>query len=325
MSKKSNKGNNVIFDNMIVHYDPVDDVFNITSKDADLQGKPFNITLNNASSSEETLRKVFTEKGIIQESNYSDLAALKKYEYSDNPRIIPLGTGYHEKIWWNIDKIPHMIIAGPVGSGSSVILRNIILHCKKHADDIDVSLFGDARELSSYTTNDNITTVTSAEKILEEMIQLKIAMDNRYRMLENENKNYYKDVSQKINPKIVILYDYKYIVNCITNDNDKLLFTHLLEQIICIGRAAGINVVFIDSKFSNKLLDNEKIFSNFLGRIILGNVNSEMSRKALSNDRAAKNSGLPRGLGYSNFTIDKLKIHNPVVFSMYHTTENDLF
>ena len=67
MSKKSKKGKSLEFSNMIVSYDYKQDVFHITSQDKDLVGKPFKITLNNTSDAEETLRKLFKDKGIIEQ------------------------------------------------------------------------------------------------------------------------------------------------------------------------------------------------------------------------------------------------------------------
>lgn len=324
MAKRAKKGTTLEFSNMIVRYDPVEDTFSISSKDSDLRGKPFSVTLNNTSRSEETLRELFVEKGVIKKDDFGVSLGRPEYEPSGNVLSVPLGVGYQGQVCWDVSLVPHLLVAGAVGSGSSVLLRSIVKHCRVHEDNVSISLLGDELELSEYKGFAEIH--SSAESVIEKLLSVKRLVEDRYEMLADSGVSSFAGLGEgfleECPPVFVVLKDYKYLLDECVSAGAGELFGSLVKQLLRLGRAANVHVVIFD-KFSDELLSDDDLLLNITGRMVVGRASAKHSYRVLGSERASKNSALPVGVGYSNFTSGMAKQSVARVFASYFVKVED--
>lgn len=315
MSKKQ-RGNTLKFSDMLVSYDYKKDIFTITSKDKDLDGKPFQITLNNTSDTENTIREIFVEKGIIQETENVALPEQARYQESENYAEVPLGASYDGNHVWNMNKIPNLLINGHVGTGSTLFTRLIIEHCEKFNNEIDLKLFGNVIEFDK-SIKDNHEIHSSPFSISAGLLKIRNIIDDRHKVMEKAEVNSISDLKNKPKRIVICINDFSYLIHKVSNQNEKGHILHLLNQISILGRATGVSIVIRDS-FSEKI--HGEILNNFIGRIIAGNTDIKLSQKYLNSDRAGRGN-LNRGYAYSNFGKTGHAEKYPTLFSMYYISE----
>src|SRR5699024_9363080 len=86
-------------ENVTVFYDFKDDSIKLTCKDPILEGKRFNLTLNQGSETEETLRKVLINEGFIERKR--EPIPEKKLIDDEFGRGILIGSSFDNDIYWN--------------------------------------------------------------------------------------------------------------------------------------------------------------------------------------------------------------------------------
>ena len=317
MSKKQ-RGNTLKFDDMLVSYDYKKDIFTITSKDEDLAGKPFQITLNNTSDTENSIREIFVEKGIIQETENVTLPLKAEYQESGNFKEIPLGVSYNGNHTWNIQKTPNLLINGHVGSGSTVFTRTIIKHCDNFENEIDLKLFGEKIEYDR-STRDRHKVYSLFHDMSSELLNITNIMEKRYKEMDKYDITNIDDLPNKPKRIVIIVNDFYYLMKTIHNKNEKGHFIYLLEHISSLGRAAGISIVIKDN-FSKALESNRKLIHQFNGRIIAGNTDIYLSQRYLNSDRAGRGQ-VQVGYAYSNFNENGKIEKYPTLFSMCYLKE----
>lgn len=122
-------------ENVTVFYDFKDDSIKLTCKDPILEGKRFNLTLNQGSETEETLRKVLINEGFIERKR--EPIPEKKLIDVDFGRGIPIGSSFDKDIYWNpiVDNLPPaLLIAGDPGTGKTYLMENMIDYCVESGD-----------------------------------------------------------------------------------------------------------------------------------------------------------------------------------------------
>lgn len=318
MSKKQ-RGNTLKFSDMLVSYDYKKDIFTITSKDKDLAGKPFQITLNNTSQSEATIRELFVEKGIIKETENITIPLKSEYQPSSKYNEIPLGVSYNGNHVWNMNKTPNLLINGHVGTGSSLFFRLIIQHCKKFSNEIDLKLFGNIIEFDK-SVRDSYKIHSLPSNISAELLKIKNIVDDRYREMEEAGVSSFEKLKNKPKSIVVFINDFSYIINKTYDKNEKDNIMYLLDIISTLGRAAGVSIVIKDS-FSKEI--DGKLLSQLTGRIITRNTDIKLSQKYLNSDRAGKGQ-VQAGYAYSNFGEKGYPEKYPTLFSMYYLKENGI-
>lgn len=117
-------------ENVTVFYDFKDDSIKLTCKDPILDGERFNLTLNQGSDTEETLRKVLINEGFIERER--EPIPEKKLINVDFGKGIPIGRSFDKDIYWNpiVDNLPPaLLIAGDPGTGKTYLMENMIDYC----------------------------------------------------------------------------------------------------------------------------------------------------------------------------------------------------
>lgn len=314
MSKKSKKGKSLEFSNMIVSYDYKQDVFHITSQDKDLIGKSFKITLNNTSDAEETLRKLFKDKGIIEQQQNDTLPHSPAYEFSEDYSKIPLGLSYNERMEWNINKVPNLLVEGQVGSGASVIVKNVVKHCEKFKEDIDLRLFGSVIEYSASVRN-KYTVFSYPDEIISSLTDISALINDRYEKMIVEGFNNNQNLSEPFKTVIIVVQDYDALFDKVKDVGMREHINYLLKTILRKGRAAGVHVVIKDT-FSEELLKERTIIEAMPDCVITGNTTLKKSHIYLGSDRAGRGT-VRVGCAHANFTNDRIGVKYPTLFSIF--------
>ena len=107
--------------------------------------------------------------------------------YNSNGLTVAIGKKSDGKnILANIEKMPHMLIAGTTGSGKSVLMHQIIVSLLMNHSKKDLQLYlVDPKmvEMPLYSPLSNCKVVSSAEGAIELLDELCIEMDRRYAQL----------------------------------------------------------------------------------------------------------------------------------------------
>lgn len=146
MSKKSNNGRYLTLDNCRVFYNQKDNTISLTTTDEDMAGKPFRVTLNQGTESEQSLRELLTEQGVIGETFDHPQFGIPKFAPYPSPsedhsswNEFPLGvTTKKDSVSVDMAAGANALVCGRPGSGKSVLLRNFIRHASRHCDMWDV-------------------------------------------------------------------------------------------------------------------------------------------------------------------------------------------
>lgn len=150
----------------------------------------------------------------------------------------------------DLEKAPHLLVAGTTGSGKSVFINSIIytlLFKNAPSEDIDLYLIDPkAIDFARYKEMQNGIKchVTEEKQILETLTELNAIMDSRYTMMQS-NKEYENIRNIKgAFPQIVIIFD-EYSSLSSQGENKKIVnqIYSLVERIAKKGRAAGLHLI----------------------------------------------------------------------------------
>lgn len=296
MSKLTKNGKNLILENTIVSYSPKDDTIHIASADPDLYGEPFHISLNQSSQTENTLRALLIEQGVIKEdiigTNLPETLTIPE-TFNEDHNVFDLGVSRHGIVSWEPAKDSHLGIYGYTGSGKTVVANNILFQALKNQDIWDVYCFDPTRVEYSH-----------AKKHLNNPDNYADNRDSALAIMENLFKSFKSRVDQftkneTIKPVILFIDEIVAWIDSVSREDDeyKELFISYLTKILREGRSFQIYVVFTSQ--SPDLLD-EVIQNSFPSSITMGRSNENMSKIALGSNVAVRTPRV-KGRGYFKF------------------------
>ena len=224
---------------------------------------------------------------------------------------IPLGIGQDGEVVWKVTKDPHMLIAGPTGSGKSVAQQNIIIHCIEHPDmwrfiGIDMKRV----ELTQFAKYDEVVRgiAVTREEGVQALRAAKDLMDKRYEQLEAAGLNNFKDLPV-VPPAMMIMVDegFEFMTSSsIKTEEGKQQSalaeeaTELIGSIARLGRAAGIHMTIAMQRPDAKIFLGE-IKNNFTARYAAGPMKITPSRMLMDSDAATRLNGQIKGRGVVAF------------------------
>jgi len=138
-----------------------------------------------------------------------------------------------EKIWMDLSKNPHMIIAGTTGSGKSTLLHNIIANLINYNDTNIFLIDPKNSEFSKYENISNIKVFYSLDDSLELMKNLIEIMNSRYEMLRQGKSN------SELQSVVVIIDEFADLIM----QDEKHQFYYNLCMLAQKCRAAKIHIV----------------------------------------------------------------------------------
>lgn len=307
MSELTKNGKNLILENTIVSYSPKDDTIHITSADPDLHGEPFHISLNQSSQTENTLRKILIEQGIIKEeligTNLPENLTTPK-TFNEDPSIFDLGVSRKGTVSWNPAKDSHLGIYGHTGSGKTVVANNILFQALSNQDIWDVYCFDPARVEYKHVENklDNPDNYANdLDQAVELIEKLHNSMKSNFRKMKEKNASQQSDIEENTPLKNTILFvDEIAILLAPTineDDTNRAKFSLYFKELLKFGRAAGIYLVHTSQ--SPAVIESEMRL-NIPSSIVMGRTNEIVSKLVLHSNISVRTPKI-RGRGYFKF------------------------
>lgn len=307
MSKLTKNGKNLILENTIVSYSPKDDTIHITSADPDLYGEPFHISLNQSSQTENTLRKILIEQGVINEdligSNLPETLTIPE-TFNEDPSIFDLGVSRQGIVSWEPAKDSHLGIYGYAGSGKTVVANNILFQALKNQDIWDVYCIDPKQIEYKHVKNklgnpDNYA--DSTEKAVFIIEKLYNTMKSNFRKMKEKNTSQQSDIKENTPLKNTILFIDEIaslLTPMINEDNkDKAEFSLYFKELLKFGRAAGIYLVHTSQ--SPAVIESEMRL-NIPSSIVMGRTNEIVSKLVLHSNISVRTPKI-KGRGYFKF------------------------
>jgi DNA segregation ATPase FtsK/SpoIIIE, S-DNA-T family len=211
--------------------------------------------------------KVIHEEGVVRlEFLTKRTSTLKLFDYFVIDDEVPNGdlicllgqdvTG--KRLWMDLSKNPHMIVAGTTGSGKSTLVHNIIANLYNYSDVFLYLLDPKGIEFSAYEKSNMPNTkvgysYSDAIRILDTLL---LSMEYRYDLLR-------KGVPVEKIPYSVLIIDE--FADLIMQDKDDLFYTKLC-QLAQKCRAARISIILATQRPSANII-NGTIKANFPARI----------------------------------------------------------
>lgn len=270
MSKISKNKKYLELEGVRVYINKKDNTIQLISTDEDLTGKPFQITLNQGTPSEQSLRELLVEKGMVNEVIDPFYSIPKHIKYpktrgfknvdtdtDDKWNLVPIGvTTNKEPVCLDLKENPNTLIAGLPGGGKTVALKNILIHTLKDEEKWKIAAI-DLRKIElNYLTpyansvlgiarqsDDAENLLNHIQGIIKDRkIQMATQEINNYRDLKNEKGKPVPSIMLAIDAADELLFG----KNLSLNDNNdywaakKALIHHLLQQILEEGAYAGV-------------------------------------------------------------------------------------
>ncbi len=234
-----------------------------------------------------------------------DIIDCKEFQNATSPLTFAIGKDIAgANIICNLEKMPHLLIAGATGSGKSACLNSIIISLlyKTSPDDVRLILI-DPKEVEFRVYQDMPhllikSIINDTEQAIRAFKWAKTEMDRRYKLLskycvrniqEFNNSNYVKDGIEDKLPRIVIVVDELCELMLSVNRKD------LEEKIMSMAqkaRAAGLHLILATQRPSVDVITGT-IKANLPSRIAFAVSSFNDSRTIL--DQGGAESLLGRG------------------------------
>lgn len=258
--------------------------------EAPIPGKPaVGVEIPNAVSSMVSFREVF--KDIPQ-------------ELADNKLLVPLGKDVNgQVIYAQLNKMPHLLIAGATGSGKSVCINTIIcsLLMRAKPDEVKLILVDPKKvELSNYNGIPHLLApvVTDPKKAAATLREIVVEMERRYDLFANANvrkietyNSYVEKKNESLDPQdhleklpyiVVILDEVADLMMVASKDVEDCIM-----RIAQLARAAGIHLIVATQRPSTDIITGV-IKANIPSRIAFAVSSSIDSRTILDTVGAEK-------------------------------------
>jgi S-DNA-T family DNA segregation ATPase FtsK/SpoIIIE len=239
-------------------------------------------------------REIVRFKGIVGSS---------AFEKSKSKLTICLGRDIvGNPVVAELDRMPHLLIAGATGSGKSVALNAMIcsLLFKSTPDDVKLIMIDPKRiELSSYDGIPHLITpvVTDIKKATNALFWAVREMERRYELLSEKQSRHIRQYNQKIEkeaktddgpeseklPYLVILIDELADLMLAASRNVEIALTRLAQM----ARAAGIHLILATQRPSVDVLTGI-IKANFPTRLTF-QVSSKTDSRTIIDTNGAEN------------------------------------
>jgi hypothetical protein len=302
MSRRAFNKKYLNLSNVRIAYRPKDDTIHLTSTDKDLAGEAFKVTLKPGSESDQILRQLLFEKGLINEKSNAEgflpTHAALKLDSSTPWYSLPKGEGVEGPVSVDSRTTPNNIIAGPTGGGKSVLQRSLIHHCLAHNDQWAVYGVDLKRvELSPYLEYENTVReiATSVSATLQMLSKVKDEMYRRYELMEKQGINNLLDLDDS-DPEVgdtkalMIIIDEAYHLfqgaDSEGDSEERAKILKLTGEIAKLGRAARVHTVISSQSIEDAGV--ARLINDFPVKIACGRLNLDASLLLFGDDSATR-------------------------------------
>jgi len=267
-----------------------------------------------------------------------DILSSKGFRASESPLTIALGkTISGEPYVTNLEKMPHLLIAGATGSGKSVCINSIVASILYKAHPIQVQfVMVDPKRLELSVYNDlrhhhllyredlNEEVVTSPENAISVLKSMCAEMDHRYEILARAGVRNISDYNRRFMAgqlqQLEFEEPYKYLpyVVLIIDELADLMLTSAREieepiaRLAQMARAVGIHLIVATQRPSVNVITGV-IKANFPARIAFQVASKTDSRTILDLNGAEKLLGMGDMLFIPQGSPEPMRIHGAYV------------
>jgi hypothetical protein len=272
-------------DGVRVSYQPKDNTIHITSTDDDFP-EGFHLTLTQGSPSEDKLRSLLTEHGLIRNTEVED----KLPKFIDFNKAIrdsawhkfPLGRNEKEEIYWDAHSNPNLLVLGNKGSGRTV-LRNLLLnHINGQRDNWSKPIIINGTIADSINDDDYLDKLDQKIRKINDLIVKRLFPSDKFIPLGSDK--YPKRV-------LIVVEDLNKIINNpLVNQRARTSIQSLnatITHLSIVGNSMGLHLAMLAEANENALPD-EAIMKHMSSRVILKRASKELSLKVLDNYDASK-------------------------------------
>jgi len=302
MAKK--KASSLEISDIRVKYDKNDGSLRITSKDPDLKGEPFSLTVTGNSPTAETLFKLMRAHGLVEEPELPTELTLQGREelralYDPaKPLLFVLGETYKgELVEVHLSKAPHMLVSGATGAGKSVLLHNLAQQIGLR-NNFRLSIFdptGTQWRQEDLRPQDRI--LQSNEALAVELEQLDDELQYRYYSMKAESVNNVALLKNAPEYTVLMLdYASNFLLGISIDKKDGVamakheLAKQRLFKLIWKGRAAGLHVILSTQQFDFEMIPGETL-ANIPIRVAMGSA-GYLATVALLGDKPVYGKGV---------------------------------
>ena len=203
-----------------------------------------------------------------------------------------VGIAMLEDVVFDLNKVPHALIAGVTGSGKSVLLRSMLWQCiKKGAKPYMIDFKGGVEFGTTYEQFGEVVTERQrALEILKGLVAENTARLNKFRELGVKNLPEYNAIAEKKLCRIVIICDEiaEMLDKTGLGKADKKVYEEIekeLSTLARLSRATGINMLLATQRPDAKVIPGQ-IKKNLPIRISGHMVDPQASEMVLGNTKA---------------------------------------
>lgn len=303
------KANSLEISDIRVKYDKNDGSLRLTSKDPDLKGKPFSITLTTASPTAQMLIELMKAEGLIPDDTIpknlvlQDLAQVASLYSPAQPLTFVLGQTFSESlVEVDFSVSPHCSISGSTGSGKTVLLRSIAQQAMLRPNiNLTILDFSSVEwQASELRSNDKV--VNTIEAAQTELMRLSNEIELRYTRLKVEGKNRASELKDPVYEFLLIDQAWLFLAERAEEDDElakanRALAREQISNLLRVGRVVGIHVILASQYFDYTMLSGEAQ-ANLAIRIAMGQTSYSKALEVFGKKAAYSfNMTQPRGRG----------------------------
>ena len=234
------------------------------------------------------LHTIPTNQGLLEYIPWSnDCINDKDFE-------LVVGIAMLDDVAFDLNKVPHALIAGVTGSGKSVLLRSMLWQCiKKGAKPYMIDFKGGVEFGTKYEQFGEVVTERQrALEILKELVAENTARLIKFRELGVKNLPEYNAIAERKLCRIVIICDEvaEMLDKTGLGKADKIIYEEIekeMSTLARLSRATGINMLLATQRPDAKVIPGQ-IKNNLPIRISGRMVDTHASEMVLGNTKAAE-------------------------------------
>lgn len=247
------------------------------------------------------------QKEIIMNESNDQRQIAKMPDFIQRPahsHIIPLGVGKdRQEISVPLKKIPHLLLVGKPSTGKSILINTVMYHLLTNTADWQVygiDLRGDA--LTSFSRFDQVKMIaTTLEESVMATEKVIVELYARYQLMAEIGACTIDDLKTPPPPIMFIVQESDAMFGAFQYDNlSNILLRNMIEEIVSLGRAAGIHLVLSTQEMNPFALTVRKSLN---GIIIMGQTDTTTSNLLLNSSDASSVSVI-NGRGYLQMGVE---------------------
>lgn len=242
-------------------------IFRIKNTDLDYQ------RIQNSSSAEQFKVRNFARYSIPKSAPFRKIKkpTLPSFALGIGSYDRQINWGYHSEGSLSLDSVPNALIQDQNKKDSVDIVKSV-LH-QSVEDRFYVKVLNSSRD--TYNGFSEVEICETLEETMSELYKVQELINNRYKKLNQEKINNWRDLSEPLERVIVIIENIEKLINTETVSEE---FAETIENLTRISRAAGVHFVLCGQNSGIQALGKD-IRASFGTRIMCGSSTPEIDKQ----------------------------------------------